>query len=139
MKDSNANASSESLMCVVCGTSGSTPKHCGRCKGMQYCSRTCQAKDWSHHKRFCCNEEEKEEIRVTNDKNRLLAKKIKKGIRNETLDQVETPFSTVPVGPPPNFALKQQANLYYQRGPSSKEANLGNSMVKSTFEPTTMI
>ncbi|CAF1210341.1 unnamed protein product [Didymodactylos carnosus] len=37
--------------CVVC--SKSTTNTCGKCKAMAYCSRDCQTKDWSEHKKTC--------------------------------------------------------------------------------------
>jgi hypothetical protein len=43
-------------VCARCGT-GDTPaapfKRCGHCKGIAYCSETCQAADWAAHKPVC--------------------------------------------------------------------------------------
>jgi hypothetical protein len=37
--------------CAVCGKN--TSKKCAGCKEVHYCSRECQTKDWSKHKKVC--------------------------------------------------------------------------------------
>ena len=39
--------------CETCDLFGAKFKKCGRCKGVQYCCRSCQAKDWPLHKTVC--------------------------------------------------------------------------------------
>lgn len=38
---------------TVEGETASNLKKCGKCLGVQYCSRECQAEDWKAHKPFC--------------------------------------------------------------------------------------
>ena len=40
--------------CIKCNKN-STTKRCANCKSVYYCSRDCQKKDWSSHKRQCLN------------------------------------------------------------------------------------
>ena len=48
------NRKSEYLkMCCVCALSFDKVQKCSRCLITQYCSRTCQTKDWIHHKKIC--------------------------------------------------------------------------------------
>eukprot|EP00928_Gymnodinium_smaydae_P067643 TRINITY_DN50633_c0_g1_i1.p1 TRINITY_DN50633_c0_g1~~TRINITY_DN50633_c0_g1_i1.p1 ORF type:complete len:258 (+),score=13.85 TRINITY_DN50633_c0_g1_i1:48-776(+) len=39
--------------CEACGTSGCRLSACSRCKGVYYCSQSCQRKRWSVHKVTC--------------------------------------------------------------------------------------
>jgi MYND finger/Plasmid pRiA4b ORF-3-like protein len=47
--------STESHKCHKCGEKEGEEKYqrCGRCKAVRYCSRDCQAADWSHHRSSC--------------------------------------------------------------------------------------
>ena len=47
-----------SKQCAKCGktedtNSGVSLRKCGRCKGVKYCSRDCQASHWKEHKKTC--------------------------------------------------------------------------------------
>ena len=42
------------LECAACGKKGALElKRCGKCEGVAYCSRECQAKDWKTHRGVC--------------------------------------------------------------------------------------
>lgn len=41
------------IKCHSCGETGTSFKHCGRCKKVAYCSITCQKKAWLKHKWIC--------------------------------------------------------------------------------------
>ncbi len=40
------------FQCAVCKIHGATKK-CGRCKKIRYCSKECQKKHWTEHKKTC--------------------------------------------------------------------------------------
>lgn len=46
--------------CVVCGVTEGKLQVCGQCKrrGVFYCSRNCQSKDWARHKTVCAKKKE---------------------------------------------------------------------------------
>lgn len=51
-------SSKRSKQCAKCGktqhtNSGVSLRKCGRCKGVNYCSRDCQASHWKEHKKTC--------------------------------------------------------------------------------------
>ena len=39
--------------CNVCGSHPEKPCRCSRCQQVYYCSRACQSKDWTEHKKEC--------------------------------------------------------------------------------------
>lgn len=41
------------IICAKCSKPVKTPKRCGRCKAVVYCSRECQSADWKKHKKSC--------------------------------------------------------------------------------------
>jgi hypothetical protein len=45
------DGSSERPKCKVCAKEA--PQKCGKCKKVSYCSRQCQAEDWTEHKKTC--------------------------------------------------------------------------------------
>lgn len=46
----------QSAGCFRCG-SAEHLRECSRCRGIRYCSKECQAADWSVHKQACSKEE----------------------------------------------------------------------------------
>lgn len=42
-------------VCANCQSMKADFKHCGKCKIVRYCSRECQAKNWSSHKQVCAS------------------------------------------------------------------------------------
>lgn len=51
----NSCALHDSSSSIVCPLSGSSPKtmRCSGCRVYRYCSRSCQRKDWKHHRQIC--------------------------------------------------------------------------------------
>ena len=41
----------EEPKCAVCGEAAK--QRCSKCKGVWYCSRECQLKNWKEHKKMC--------------------------------------------------------------------------------------
>ncbi|KAJ6465915.1 hypothetical protein C8R47DRAFT_1326374 [Mycena vitilis] len=56
-KDIRANKKNIDMACTVCLKSeedvGEELRKCGKCKGVRYCSKQCQAADWPRHKKHC--------------------------------------------------------------------------------------
>ncbi|CAM9617094.1 unnamed protein product, partial [Hapterophycus canaliculatus] len=49
---SGSGADDHSSKCAKCGKGGRAMK-CARCRGVSYCSKDCQRKDWKSHKHSC--------------------------------------------------------------------------------------
>mgnify|MGYP000104590341 CR=1 FL=1 len=114
-------------MCVVCGKSDGDCKRCSRCKIPHYCSRECQAQDWPRHKLACCVDKA-EQLNAWNKDSSAHRKEVKQAMKRGTVDDLLTKHYPTPKGSdvPPNFFLKQEANLHYQKGPSKDNEKLGN-------------
>lgn len=50
---SDLNYSSLIKICKYCRKTAKNLKWCGQCRGVTYCSQSCQAQDWAQHKEYC--------------------------------------------------------------------------------------
>lgn len=136
--------------CALCEKGDCKLLACSRCRLISYCSRECQARDWKEHRPQCgafedllamgnCDQEKE---RKTVEKSvKLCNKKRKQAVKageklvcvSLTAFGIVGPGMPIPDGVPPNFALKQQAVMEFQQGPSRSGNGLGNFVGEQHF------